>query len=53
MKKNLILFSIFLFLPFYIYSETYELTGNQSELLKFNGLNEEEIYIKIKNKVKK
>ena len=27
--------------------------GNQSELLKFNGLNEEEIYIKIKNKVKK
>ena len=27
--------------------------GNQSELLKFNGLNQEEIYKKIKNKVNK
>ena len=34
MKKNLILFNILLFLPFsYIYSETYELSDNQNELL--------------------
>jgi len=34
MKKNLILFNIFLFLPFsYIYSEPFELSNNQDELL--------------------
>ena len=34
MKKNLILFSIFLFLPFsYIYSETFELSDTQNEML--------------------
>ena len=34
MKKNLILFSIFLFLPFsYIYSEPFELSDRQNELL--------------------
>ena len=34
MKKNLILFNIILLLPFsYIYSESYELSANQEELL--------------------
>ena len=34
MKKNLILFSIFLFLPFsYIYSETFEISDSQNEML--------------------
>ena len=34
MKKNFILFSIFLFLPFsYIYSEPFELSDSQNEML--------------------